>query len=77
MSLYNSGFSLDHFENKMGGAKKRKSSKKRKTKHSRKHKHHSEAPAWSGGAKKRKSSKRKSKSKKAAQHRVSHHMMPF
>ena len=77
MSIYNPGFSLEHFENKLGGAgKRRKSSKKRKSKQS---KHHMPVPAVAHGAgKKRKSSKRKSKkSVKKSSHNAKMHMMPF
>ena len=74
MSIYNPGFSLENFENKLGGAgKRRKSSKRRKSKQS---KHHAHAPASvaHGAGKRRKSSKRKSKK---SSHKAKMHMLPF
>jgi hypothetical protein len=74
MSIYNPGFSLEHFDSKVGGAKKRRSSKGKSKKSKRSASKHK-----NGGAKKRhqsKSKSKKSKRSKKSQHHVSH-MLPF
>ena len=69
MSIYNPGFSLEHFDSKVGGAKKRRSSKRKSKKSLHSASKHGKKHAM-GGAKKRRSSKRKSK-------KSQHRMLPF